>query len=289
MKRLFLIWLLFSIGCVYQDPPPDVVELEDRLYQSRSSISDFSYDLNSSLVLPFLTAFGRNPFASNIIDEATNMVFLLPLIPGRPESIVFQISNESESSAGITIRMNDTVIGDMDIAPGAVRVQFRIDARHWDRTLNAIRASVTDGFGSLRIDNLWLLFDDSLDPEGLEPGNRFIGLVLIPSDENWIQAIFVPSESSISFPVFLPEPFAFVHLDILPDDPDATIDMKLVTARAFLREVPLDSQIQIQAIDDWTPIRWDVTERTGRHASLEFTNRGKSAVLLRNLEIRRGF
>ncbi len=289
MRRLLSVWLLLlCIGCVYQDPPPDVTDLEDRLFESRSSLSDFSYDLNSSLTLPFLTAFGRNPFASNIIDETTNMVFLLPLVPGRPDSMVLQISNETESPAAMSIRLNDTVIGDLDMARGAVRARFRIDARHWDRTLNSIRVSVTDGFGSLRVDNVWLLFDDSLDPEGLEPGNRFTGLVLIPANDNWVQAIFMPSESSLSFPVFLPEPEAFVHLNILADDPDAIIDMKLVTARAFRYDTPLESQIQIHGTEDWMPIRWDISERAGRHAALELTNRGRSAVLIRNLSIRRG-
>lgn len=287
MKRQGIVigLVLLCLGCIYREPPPTVTDLMDLLPGAQSSLPDFSFDLNSRLLLPFLTGFGRDLLASNVVDETSNMVLLLPLVSGRPAAIAFQIVSDTERQMGIEVYLNEISIGTTRIESGTIRRKFVIERRDWDTMINSIRIAVTDGYGSLQVDNTWLLFDESEDLAGLEPGNRFTGFVMIPGTEEWEKSIFLPSETSIKFPVYLPDHSAFVHTSLLSDDLNVQMDLQLITARRFGHEPPLTTQVSFRSIDAWTPIRWDISERAGRHGVLEIINRGQSAVLLKDLYI----
>jgi hypothetical protein len=283
-----LIVLLLA-GCVHEEPGLPEQNLIGLLSESRSSLSTFSYDIGSTMLIPFLTGLGKYRYSSNIVSANSNVVVTLPLVPMRPAAFIIQSRPQEEGGQETLLRiiLNEEEAGTMTVGGDIVRKRFKIKPGIWDREINVIRIEMPRSGSPVFIDNLWLLVDASTPSDKVEEGNRFVGFVAFAGGDTWEEAVLLPEKASISVPVKLPWDNAFFEAEVISDEnKDVLMEMQCITARALRPENPLHSSVAFRQPNAWLPLRWDISERKGRHALLKISNTGESAVLLRNILVR---
>lgn len=276
-------------GCVYKEPPPEKIDLIETLVLADSTLSEFSYDLYSPVMLPFLTDLGNRPFSSNILTQEQDVTITLPFVSMRPEAIVLQISPQEKSIGRgyLEVYLNDTKLGLIGVHEEISRQMIVIKQQTWIPLLNRILLKIPSGDTTIAVENLWLLKDKTVDIQDLEPGNRFTGWVAFPEEMNWVQSIFMAPESRLSFPLFLPAEKPVLHCEALADKGnDVFLELSLVTARAFGSDERLETEVLFKNADQWIPVKWDLTPRKGRHAILHIHNKSTSAVMFRDATIK---
>jgi hypothetical protein len=282
---LIILAVLLVTGCVYEPPGPAEIELVERLAQTDTSLSYFSFDLNSSLMIPYLTAFGQNPFNSNIIHRGSDVQFTIPLSPIRPIALVLEIQSiETQSSNDYArVMLNDDDLGFIAISDQPQRKQFTLQPNTWNPSVNQITIHLPEGDTTGIVNQIWLIREpvDAL-PE-LETGNVFTGLATFPNEGIWQRGIYLSSGSSLSFPVFLPSEPAFLQFHALPDlSDDLNLSIDVITAGKFGEKYQIDTEIYFRKADRWMPVKWSITDLKGRHAALTFHNNGNTAVLIQD-------
>jgi hypothetical protein len=276
---------LLATGCVYE---PQVLPEQDLLLllpHSQASINSFSFDLGSSLMIPYLSGFGKYHYSGNTVSASSNVVITFPLTPIIPSAIVIQSSLEDSGSESSYIRVsvNDEDIGYMQVKKEPFRKLLKLKSGLWDSSVSTMKIEMPRSGQTAAVDNIWLLTDQATDISQLAPGNNFVGFVAYLDSESWGEALFLPGRASVSVPVQLPGNKAVFDGEALADQGgDLSLDLELITARAFLPEKSLQSKVMFRDADQWLPVGWDISERRGRNALLKISNSGDSAVLIRH-------
>jgi hypothetical protein len=282
---LLVFTLLTGAGCVYEEPPADETYLVDLLTQSRSSLDFFSYDLGSTLMLPYLTEFGKKPLNTNIVTSDTDVTITLPFLPLRPTALALQIQSPEGTEQKIVGRVffNGHDIGFMGLQESPARKLFTIKAQLWNSDINLIEIHFPGTRNSVIVDNLWVLENDHIPLPELDAGNAFTGYTVFPDSGMWENGIYLCPGSCLEFPVRLPLETAFFRSEVRSDlNSDIEIDLSLKTAKAFGSEKSIQTKAVFIKPEKWLLIKWDVSERSGRFAALSIFNRGSSAILLKN-------
>ena len=277
--------MVLLVGCMYQEPPPDEVDLLSYLPQSKSSLEVFSYDMGSTVMMPFLNDFGRLPFRDNMLSSGSDLTVTFPFVPMRPQAVTIQMSSDLavSSASSIRIKLNDADLGVITVQGDGVRKSFTLEKSLWQASVNRLQFSLSPGQSPVLVENVWLTESSRVKASLLNPGNRFTGFAAFPDELSWTEGILLPEGTSLSFPALLPSPSAFFNCSVFSENPD---DLKLhimvETSRALTREQPLQTEVIFKEPDRWFPVKWDISQRSGRYAAITVRNRGHGAVVLKN-------
>ncbi len=284
---LFIISSCFS-GCVYREPPPDKIELVRILHEAETSMRVFSFDLDSALMIPYITDFGKKPLSSNQVSYGNDVVFTIPFCPLRPRWFVIELRGEPTTSTRgfIRVYLNGKDIGFMGVPRGTSRKKFTFDPSDWIPEINIIKISAPDPETSVSVDNLWLIADSGVRTDALQDGNSFCGFAVFPENLAWESGIFLAPGASLTFPLHLPEKQSFFTCFTYSDqNADVLLNIELTTAKILSFEAPLKTQVAFKKPDQWLPVKWDISERAGRYAALKVTNNGATRVILKDAVI----
>lgn len=272
-------------GCVYQGPETTSVDLMERLSDCRSSLPDFSFDLNTPLMIPFLTGFGMDPFKSNIVSEGEDVEITIPFSPVRPEFLALEIQpvQSPRDSGYVRILLNEEDLGFIAVSGVPIRKQFRVRDNLWNTEINRITAHLPRGAYEARVNNLWLLTAESKDLQALQTGNIYTGLAVYPLRNDWQKGIFLASGSSLTFPVRLPRAGAHLCFSVYADGKtDLDLAIEATAAGKFGRKDRFRTEVSFREADRWIPVKWDISELSGRHVALQIENRGIAPILLQD-------
>jgi len=292
-KYVLFYWIIivsvtgFS-ACVYKEPPPSKINLVDHLVQSRTSLEYFSFDLNTSIMFPYLTEFGKYPLNSNIVTTGNNTVITIPLSPLRPTSLVLEVHAEEliSGKAYLRIFLNNEDIGFIGVGKTGTRKRFVFDKHLWNPAISQISVRMPEGSGSVFVDNLWLLSDRKKDASALETGNIFTSLIAFPEEGMWNTGVYLAAHSSLTVPVQLPTEQVFFQCQTLSgSNTNLNIHIEFTSAGKFGRKNSISTDIRFRNADQWFPVKWDVSDLSGQYTALLVENRGDKSVLLRDFSI----
>lgn len=289
--RLVLILLItcFLSSCIMEYPPPDEISLINIMPATRSSFKPFSYDLTSPLLRPFFTRPGQDMPISSVVNKQHGVTLSLPL-PGMVPAALALEARTFESVGGrsdMQIYLNGENLGLMIVKPTLRRKTLIIDEDSWNPIINELRFETVHPDIHIQVSNLWLLPDPNGDLSALKPGNHFTGYVIVPGEAESVDAIYIPAQSHISFPVQIPEPAGFLSARVrLATQGHTHLDFALITARAFTTETPLNFSFPVSGNSkEWAPLEWNLSERAGRHGILRVTNAGSQGVFFGEPEL----
>ena len=276
--------LLGGSGCLYKESVPTEANLINLLPISRSSLDFFSYDLRSSLLIPYLTDFGELTIGTNIASHFQSISFSIPLPGMVPQAVVLEAVGQSLSSgrSDIRIKLNEQDLGMMIVKPSPRRKVFHLDTVDWNSLINTLRIETDHPDVVVEVINIWLVPGSDFDYTTLEPGNSFTGYAMVRERSGFFETLYLPPDSNVEFPVHLPSSSAFFKTELRTyPQGQSDVTITLTTASAFKTEPPLTISIPIPASQkNWIPLEWNLSERAGRYAILKIENSGNTAIIL---------